>query len=325
MPVGFPDEEDPLTRTLPVIDPTPAPADSSQNSNCNCASYDSDSLPPEHQLRYLTTAIRQRRQLAETYLNRWNADRLVVFEHDARMSAYYPLWRIATCGHLEQLLTEEYPYRNLPMQIRLTNYGADVESKRSSYAKELQKSRYDEAVIAAMRADPTVDLNQHLEDNFNFVAVVYRRPLEEMAPGLFHNPLARQNDAQTYAQVRLFIPRGRRHLSWPSGGGDGTIRTSIGGGFGTGEGPPIVRGTPGQPRPPREISPCETHWVGEGWPQHWDLLNQHWMVQLVPATARKLAQILEADPSYGTGSQDGPAQFRTPNLGGADIQKINKH
>jgi hypothetical protein len=113
-----------------------------------------------------------------------------------------------------------------------------------------------------------------------------------MFPGLYRNPLHRDgSDAVTFAQVQIFLPR-NRHLccpwAWPIPQRDGTIR-----------------------------------WRNnmDGWPQHWDLLNQNWQCKLVPATSRSVPQILSRAPS------DLP-NFRPPRMTGVseeDFRQLNQH
>ncbi len=295
LPVGYPDENDPLRRTLPIVDPTPpaAPSENSQQDSWQPLT-DFEMVPnPEH---YLSTALEQRRRLSEFFLDRWNADRLVVFNRDAKMLAFYPLWRIATCGQLEKLLTVDYPLTNLPMQIRTTEVGADVEQTLKSYEKTLGLRRLVRPELEQLlQAMQHIDLQQHIEDNDQFLAVVYRRPLREMAPGLFANPLARRSDTLTFAQVRLFLPRPRQRPYSP-GEGDGNA--------------------------PRD--PCDERWRLENWPTHWDLLNQNWMVKLVPARMPNLPVILQSNPAGSAASQNLPAEFRLPDLGAADIRDLSK-
>jgi hypothetical protein len=56
----------------------------------------------------------------------------------------------------------------------------------------------------------------------------------------------------------------------------------------------------------------------------WNLLNQNWTVQLVPATQPQLAEILQTPPKSDVAQQ----QFSLPNLGGlssTDIELISPH
>ena len=68
VPVGYPDEEDPRLRTLPVFDAGPTGSDYSQLSNAR---------------QYFSFATLQRRELAKHYLERWIRDKLRLFATDA--------------------------------------------------------------------------------------------------------------------------------------------------------------------------------------------------------------------------------------------------
>lgn len=187
------DEESPLTRTLPAIDPSPSGPDTVSGGD------------------YYNNARRQRRSVVNMYLRamhsphdwirHWlgpffsyasaNASR----DYDGNMHYNRPgqdtgkfsqmtnLWRIFSCAHLNDLLNAEYPDTNLPHLIR--------------------------------RADGSTT-NEQLEQDHTFVSVAYWPHLNEMFPGLFANPLERDagGDAFTFAQVSVFIPRAR-HLDGP--------------------------------------------------------------------------------------------------------------
>ena len=88
-----------------------------------------------------------------------------------------------SCGKLDQLLNEEYPNRNLLFVIRVPR-------------------QY------------ITNLPQHLDQQFNWLAVVYRLHMRQTLPGLFRNPLV--SDDQAFAQVSLFVPRPRL-VQWQPG------------------------------------------------------------------------------------------------------------
>jgi hypothetical protein len=138
MPVSLADETAPLTRTMPVIDPDPFESDYMQMTDADV---------------YLRLAIVQRRNLAQGYLRDWNFDRLRLFNHDAKMSAYFHLWRIATCGQLQQLLTLEYPVTNLPIMMRHTTGGESMETLINQAENPEQNNR----------------MNRRREDDYPFV------------------------------------------------------------------------------------------------------------------------------------------------------------
>jgi hypothetical protein len=83
------------------------------------------------------------------------------------------------------------------------------------------------------------------------------------------------------------------------GGGASTGESfDVGGTYGYSSELEIPRPSPSIPPPPGVTPSVESErWGLEGWPMHWDLLNQNWMVQLVPATASRTPEILQTQPS----------------------------
>jgi hypothetical protein len=205
------------TRTLPAIDPTESPM-------------------------YKKTAREQRRELTKHYLQLWNRRKLDLFDHDARMSRFGELYRIATRGQLDRLL-QQYTGRNLPFQIR----------------RRLEKG---------------VTANDHLDQHYHLLAVVYRRHLDEMGPGLFQNPLSKHSDAQSFAQLQIYIPEPRldKKPVWV----DWTERRD---GFGN------------------KIPPFPPIVVRDNWPEDWDLTNQNWTSRIMPASLPNLREILARSPA----------------------------
>lgn len=273
-PVAYSGEEDPMTRTMPAVDPDP---------------YQSDYGMLPDASAYFDAALVQRRELAKFYLEEWTRDKMVMFDRHAELSQFSNLWRIFTCAHLDDLLNDEYSDTNLPMIIRAVQPGLPPEQLNIG--------------------DPQ-QLNEYLEQNLLFLSVVYREQLQETGPGLFRNPIDEQSDALTFAQVSVFLPRARRYLS--TGGSQEQVPIGGAPGFSGGFdlGPPPDNGGVG------DIAPEDERWPSEGWPSHWDLLNQNWTSKLVPATADAIPAILQSDPSQG--------QFRPPDLGGADMRTINR-
>jgi hypothetical protein len=238
---------------------------------------------------YVAAARQQRSSLSHHYLNDWNNQCLVFFDAYAKMSRFNDLWRGFTCGQLEHLLNVEYPTSNLPFQIR-------------------------------QRGD--VDDNTYLDESFTYLALVYWRKMPELAPRIFQNPM--DNDAVAYAAVRMFVPRGR--LVWefigPGGGGGGSPGIGIGGM--PGEFPTLpgtgTTGTGG-------TGSGGGYWIvaREGIPTDWNLLNQSWNCQLVPAVQPALVTILQTQPSLAAFQN---ANLRMPNLGnlsGRDLPAISMH
>jgi len=255
------DETDPLTRTMPAIDPSPTGVDG----------------PPDRS--YYVTARQQRESLAKHYLELWIRDWMGPYfsyaqglngrnrpgRDTAKMSQFINLWRTFTCGHLRILLDVEYPDTNLPHVIRKPYAG--------------------------------ISGNQSLQRDFQYVSVTYWEHLEEMFPGLFKNRMKGDpgSDAQTFAQVAVFLPR-NRHLccpwAWP-------FRVTLP------DGTTVIRWRNNR----------------EGMPQHWDLLNQNWQCKLVPARAENLPAILEQAP-------DDLPNFRPPRFNGVsaeDFKRLTRH
>lgn len=141
--------------------------------------YQSDYYGVPNGAAYLGQAQERRAQIARDNLRRWIRDRdptrgLDFADEEARMSQFARLFWTAACAHLERLLNEEYPNTNVPMMIR------DL-------------------------ADAWT--NENIDSGFTFVSVVYRQHVDTTGPGMYFNPLNEANDAQTFAEIRLFIPR----------------------------------------------------------------------------------------------------------------------
>ncbi|MBI2480877.1 MAG: hypothetical protein HYV60_20285, partial [Planctomycetia bacterium] len=235
--------------------------------------------------RYFRTARAQREQLARRYLRDWNNESLHAFDVLGKMSQFSNLWRIFTCGQLTRLLEVEYPATNLPFQIR---------DERNNIS----------------------DVNAHLEGDFMFVGVVYRQQVSNMVPGVFRNPVA--SDTQAYSQIMMFVPRRRLLKVYPGAvpPDPGTI-----GGV-PGESVPLPGPqTPDPPPPPRDPDengeqPWTIVYQSESWyPIDWNLINQNWVVQLVPATSSSIPAILSTPPEI-----NGVTGFDTPNLSSLSVE-----
>lgn len=244
------------------------------------------------QEEYMADAREQRDELAHGYLRDWNNESLHAFDVLGKMSQFSSLWRIFTCGHLQQLLEEEYPDTNLPFQIR-------------------------------DKVSDIYDLNTHLETDFMFVGVVYREQLSDRVPGVFHNPI--ETDTQAYAQIMMFVPRRRLIKVYPGGrnrGGSGTLGGVPGD-------PLILPGPPAAPPPPS--TPPEDGqqpWIvvrqsGGYYPERWDLINQNWTMQLVPATTESIPAILSTPP-YVNGT-DGIETPELNSLTAEDLRWLSHH
>ncbi len=212
---------------------------------------------------YVDEARQRRSDLAHDNLRRWIQDRdptrgLDFADEEARMSQFARLFWTAACGQLDKLLNEEYPNTNLPMLMRL---GADEWT------------------------------NSNLEAGYTYVGVVYRQHLSESGPGLYRNPLAAESDAQTFATVRLFIPRSRFRCC------------------------PWIVPNYGEDERSGEVLGYSAN--RDNWSSAWNTFNQNWMVKLVPSTADAIPTILQTNPG---GDLDG---FRPPNLGGLSMRELN--
>lgn len=237
-PVGGLSEQQ--RRSLPVVDPVLDPT--------------------PNQDEYVRDAQTQRSTLAHRYLRDWNDESLYVFDVYGKMSQYSNLWRVFTCGQLEKLLNVEYPYSNLPSQIR---------TKTSQIA----------------------NAHRHLEQDFTFVGVVYRNRLTDQIPRIFRNPI--DSDTQAYAQILMFVPRRRLLLA-------GSSSQPTGGNVGGVPGDPIPLPSPtggSNPGTPATPGPLVTVRQSAAYhPQRWDLINQNWSLQLAPASSASLAEILSTQP-----------------------------
>jgi hypothetical protein len=239
-----------------------------------------DLLPDQGQRMAL--ARKQRRIQSARYLNDWNWRAMYVFDREAKMGQFGRLWRHFTCSQLNHLLEVEYPTTNLPHVIR-TEW------------------------------NPTANLDgtAHLDEQFTLVAVVYWQKMPELMPALFRDPI--DGDSMAYAQVRFFVPKRFWVWHWYEphphqyAGNIGGHRIDW---------PPPEDGT--EPEEPQNQGQGE--WriaMGPGYSEDWSLLNQHWTVQLVPATTPMLATILQTQPP-----QDGGANITVPDMGGLDTETI---
>lgn len=158
--------------------------------------------------------------------------------------------------------------------------------------------------------EETLNPNAYLDQHFTFVAVVYWRAQPRLMPRLFGNPLAA--DGEAFAQVRVFVPH--RRLVWIPPSGELNE----------------VGGMPGEiPRMPSDLLPPpdpnaprgRRHIGRDLVPAEWDLFNQNWTVQLVPATTANLITILQASPPV---SEPNTEAFRLPRLGGLSGEEIGR-
>ena len=139
-----------------------------------------------------------------------------------------------------------------------------------------------------------------------FVGVVYREQLASKVPGVFRNPI--DTDTQTYAQIMVFVPRRRLQKIYPGRGNPDET-------FGGIPGERIPRTPPPAPTPPPPEDPdAPVPWTigyqSRRWyPHDWNLVNQNWTMQLVPATTPTIPAILSTPPEI-----NGVTGIDTPDL-----------
>ncbi|RMG41698.1 MAG: prolipoprotein diacylglyceryl transferase [Planctomycetota bacterium] len=277
VPLVMHDQRDPMGRSLPVVDPEPT-------------GIDWAALPDG--AVYLQRATMQRDGLARFYLDRWNFELLRVFQRRGRMSQFFHLWRIATCGQLDRLLHDEYPQRNMVFVLRHAAEGVDVEEtlfglEQSTMASRLNEEQRD-AVLHLLGTQ--IDLKAYLEQNFELVTVLYRRHRRDLGGRLFRNPLQQTNDVMAFAQAFVFLPYPRWRLVAVNRVPPDKVQIPLGGTFG------YTAGLDVPAEPPDGGGDTQYRWVLEEWPVRWDLINQNWMCQLVPASVSSLGQILQTPP-----------------------------
>jgi len=266
-----------------------------------------DPLEPAGQDSYVwpegarNEARQERRELAFNYLSQWNNEAMPAFRMLGKMSQFSELWTGFTCGQLEQLLAENAE-KNLPLLIMP---GA-----------------------AAASAASAGERNGFLEAGYTFMCVVYWKPSPGFGPRWFSPPVVGDNVA--FAQGMMFIRQNRLIKVFHGGGG--------GGGGGAPPGIPIG-GVPGEfvelpplGEPQAPVPPSggggggggEITWtvVRESLPTHWDLWNQSWLVQLVPATHPALASALKFQPIFDFSGQ--PAQdVALPDFSGLTAEDLS--
>jgi hypothetical protein len=163
-----------------------------------------------------------------------------------------------------------------------------------------------------LSAGGTLDYYEtEMNDNFTFLAVTYWGKVPELAAGLYHSPI--ESDALGFAQLRIFVPASRLtwHKSQPST-------------------PPIpMGGPPGYQWPPDPSSSSgPATWFPDrqaGVITDWNLWNQHWTCQLVPAAHPIVTTILQTPPPIAAPGQN---PITTPNLSGVspmDLEQISQH
>ena len=340
--VGWLDESNPVSRTLPVIDPSRHANDLSQVDNtlvadCNtCFSC------------YECISRTQRQQLASHYLNDWIRHWMSpYFEYpddgtrdygatSAKMSNFINLWRVFTCANLQQLLDEEYPFTNLPFILRDPPTFPDGCVRTPDHPDR--------------PCNPPRPLDhQTLEKNFNFVSSVYWPHQQPMFPGLFKNPLERDSHAYAtaFAQTTIFLPRGQFTRHHPLENApwvhqypcppNGTCCSNLYNGYpGDWNRHTLSNTDPGRllacPDDPQARQPynCSLPWFAYDarWERfgQWDMFNQNWTAKLVPATAANVPTIVSQHPAnYLNGALQNYQPPPLKNVSQQDFHLVNGH
>ena len=235
-------------------------------------------------------ARQRRNQCAQQYLGMWNNWVLAFFDYGAKMSQFGQLWRHYSQCQFDKLLTE-YADSNLPVVLT-----PEIESQFTPNL-QWQVEHYE----------------TQMDRYFTFLGVVYWNQTPQLLPGLYRSPVA--SDALAYAEVRVFVPSSR--LVWRA-----SVPVPPGG--------PPMGGVPGYqwPTPNSTATAGPATW-GPG-RQHgvnldWNLWNQHWTCQIVPATHLMASTILQTSPPVSMLGQSPPT---LPNLAGVnadDLAQINHH
>ncbi len=245
----------------------------------------------------IPTPAARRNDFARDYLKWWNDQILGFCNVGARMSEFGLLWQHFTCGQLQKL-EQEYSDSNLPFALR-----PDVESL---FLPDVYK----------LPADYEAPADQY----FTFLGVTTWPKAVELIPGLFQNPIP--GDSIAFAECRVLVPTSR--LVWvqpvpppppfPMGGAPRYQWPSS-------PAPPsgAAMWQPGR-QPGVEMNPIN------GWPapQQWNLFNQHWTCQLVPAGS-------SCDPTLASteaGQVVAILQYFVPGLSGLKsehLQQISYH
>ena len=260
-------QADPYQRLLPALDPTYEGPDYLY-------------LKPSEAGAYLASAVSRRNNLAIAYLSKWNlhnhadADNqdLRPFEREtfgqggrvsAKMSQFINLWRGFTRAKLNQLLNQEYPHTNLPHMLRMR--------------------------------DPGMTQQQYLENEFTFVAAVYRQQRQPTMPGMYRAPIT--GDSLAFARVSLYLPVAR----YVSGGSCPNFLCRQ------------VINFIGDSR-------CVT--CRDSWPHEWSLFNQNWAAKMTPTSAQSTVSLLQTNPQ---GYAPGVTLPNFSSLQVQDLKAINTH
>jgi Flp pilus assembly protein TadG len=238
-------------------------------------------IDPTEDSDYLEAAKAERNAWAKAYLDQWNAAMMPFFDRcGGRMSQFGVLWRGFTCGQLNKLISE-YENNNLPMQIQKTS--------------NIANSEYLDAYLTVVGA------------------AYWGKPMA-FAPKLLKNLVASDSNVLiTYAEARIFVPKA--HLVYKiSTAGTHTTSDTLGLGGVTGNDSQSLALSAST-----TTTTAGTTVVYQSVPTDWNMFNQHWVCQLVPATASGLATILQTAPSSVSGS------LPAVGLTSEEIQTVSPH
>ena len=344
-PISMGNEQDPLQRTLPVFDPSPSGSDAS--------AYSQD---------YFELARCQRHRWAMNTLKIWNQYLLDPFYRGippqnpfppynvlpggssaAKSSALYWIWSIYTCGQLNKLLDTDYHGTNLPFVYRMAGQAFNSNQQCQTCQTKIP-DKYDCHCMEGIRnincqngvkivqtptppgymqyvfqnMDPLQNPQQpsNLELYHFFVGVVYWPRMSQTSSLFFRYPMS--IDSMAYAQTSVFIPKAR-YLFTDRWGDTNWLRWYADQCTNNWESANLYDGWPQYWDPaPAAIHPINLQWI-----PIWDLSNQNWMTQLVPATSDSVPVILQSSLA-----QQLTPNVRVPNLGSvtaSDLRKINTH
>jgi len=311
-PMSGGNEQDPLQRTLPVIDPSPTGPDMASRTDPASGAY-------------LQLARCQRRRWATNlWLWVWRPYLMDAFYRgipasgpggatSAKMSALSWVWDVMMCGQLNKLLEQDYYGTNLPhlYVIQRSGFVNSMMGLTSACQQPNQPGGYDCDCLEGLSALPIVPgyrqlVYENADQSFleqyqTFVGVVYWPWMQQKSPVYFRYPLAM--DAMAFAETSVFVPKARyRCCPW---------------GFWSG-------------------TPPQAQWIDnyDNWPEFsnlavqkrlplWGLENQNWIAKIVPATSDSVPAILQSSQAQ----QLAPG-VRIPKLGGlsaSDLRRINTH
>jgi hypothetical protein len=127
-----------------------------------------------------------------------------------------------------------------------------------------------------------VQTGEWLNLDYTFVGVAYRKKVQPLLPGLFST--LPPPDNQAFAEGFLFVPRRRPVDIWYNQWGP--------------------------------------YFIYNNYPRHWDLWNENWTFQLVPALSASIPTILQTAPDTPQAAAAGSMQL--PALNGLDTEDFRR-